>query len=1051
MKTQRLHGKLMVIALAVAAAVAACGDHNDDDLNRLIDTGQAQQALAQLTDRLADAPADPALLGLALKAQLVLCAAENCPASNRVRLQEIASLLGRQPATPANRILSPAVLLAEASRQLANQPTMPQDALALLEVTPPHLQPAVINGLFAAPLEHLRNGKTAVAGGMYQALSTTEKLVKPQRYWALLLHGLVVRQPAQVEGAVVALRSQPAATQLPPAAMAALPHVLLAIRPEAAELAQNLPPLLNDWNIPLLQPVNRAAMADEINHLRTTPALLAPLAGGSTPLLTSASTVLNSGGALAQIYLMRLSLALNPSQTELWQTYVAVAARALTQGGPVTLLGGAGAPTQPPVTVQEEYVAALFKLVEVMARNKHSLAPLLEQLQGLKLDKASAVRLERMVKDGLDNAINDRRLEDIVAFTTFRPNVARSNRQTVVPLLLEAIGDELQQGNFPRAEELSALMQSKLDVDVNYDSVVLKEFETYARVGGLLDSLSANSPDTLLQPAASQLDMGKLWGYVATRFAGKPEVIDQQLRNLVAGARGLYGTPTAMYRLAPLFPESTFATEARRAYLAQAIAQAVRQDDRLSGAETAELAWRLSRVHEGLPLGPLVQTALERATTVEEGQVLWEQSPAPVRDLIATLKPQFAALMRGIEAWDAGHTGRAAASFAQLDAGYAEQAAPYLAKLADQLAAASGLYAPVTLAELPAVALIAVQAPALDTSGTLTDLNITLHSLMGARAVANPATLTTSYGAVDSVAVPATFDYASQRATFAASSKLGGITGLQWGSGSLTLLRGSQPPLVYRKLTAKAEGPLLPEGTFTINRQVSAANSATDVILPLGSLLTVTTSATPKSVVNGSENLGTIHAATLNVRHPGMAKPQEVEGYYQPSNHTLNFTFAPPLVKGGVAKAAVRCQLLGDAMLCGASHTHANRVQFAHRVLALQTREDAARAEAARAEANAAQLAAWQQLPPSRLLPAATLAGGGNLIEVFPASVTPTVVSGSVVSASVVAEVGTASVSSTTASVPSVVPAGAPVPVVAPAATREILPPPDFMQAPEAP
>lgn len=1045
MKNQRHPGKLAVIAvaLAIAVAVAACGPRDDTELNRLIDNGQAQQALNIITDKLADTPADPVLQILALKANLALCAAEDCPSSNAARLQVIRQLAAERP-NPVkindSLTLAPATLLAQTASQLANQPTMPKSALELYKVTPVSSQAAVINGIFQAPLAYLgiANGKkAALAAGMYQALSNTEQLTKAQRYWALLLNGLLIHQPAQVEGAVIALRSQPEGTLLPPAAMGALPYALLTITPDPAHLAQTMPALLEEWKVPLLQPLNRAAIANEINIIRTTPGLRASILHNTKPQLVSTSTVLTTPEALADLYLMRLSLALNPGQAELWRAYLPLASKAIAAGGPITLLGGEGAPTQPPAAVQEAYITTLFQLFQQVAQKKQSLVPLLSQMSTLKLDTATTTRLERLVKEGLDTALAARRVDDIVAFATFKPNVARSGRQGVVPVLLDAIRDDLQQGDFTHAEELATLLETTLEVDVNYDALILKEFETSARNNGIVDALGSNTADLLLQPASSvQLDMGRLWDYITERFAAKPELVDQQLRNLVAGARGLYGTPTAMYRLFNLFPENTFPLADRHEYLLRAINQSLQEDDRLSGAELTDLAWRLSRVHEGLMLEPLIQNALARATSVQDGRDLWSQSPAAVRNLVTTISPQFAALMRGIDAWDSGRTGRAAENFAQLDASYAEQVAPYLGSLRDKLITASGLY----VVENPAqtdipTALVSVQAPALDASGTLTGLSVTLEARMGHHPVANPVALTTSYGTVESTTLDTALDFETMRARLepttspqAFATTFGNITGLGWQEDSLQLAFANHPPVTFRKLLANPATPLLPQGTFAVTRQLSAANPATDVILPVGSLLTVTTSATPKTVMKKGENLGTIYPATITLHHPGMGKPQEVEGYYQHSNHTLNLTFTPPLVKGGVAKAALRCQVLGPALLCGASHTHANRVQFAHRVLAVQTREDAAADATSRAATNADQTAAWQAMPVSQLLPAPLL--DTKLIDLAP--------------------VITADTSATTVSItvpPS--PTEADIPVLTPAPSAgnaDILPPPDFMK-----
>lgn len=1059
-----------VALLGVAAFLFFMPGHNTPpELNQLIEDGAATKALTELEPLLESNPADPVIQTLAFKAYLYHCAAITCPTTKPAELTSITTLAQQVPGQvqlDETTIIRTNDMVATAAQRLAEAANHPVPVLALYQTLPDTWKPAAINATFTAALGPLREADRDTALARLSPLAKAEALPETTRYWTMLQAGLLSGNISNTESAVIALRSQQQA-KLPESALRLLPHTLLAQAGDIATLAATMPSTTAGFLLPTL--LNAEAMttiANEVDTIRTTPHILQNLLPEAkrVTLITSA-TNLTAPDAIAQLNLMRLSLALDPKQESLWNEFLPLAVKAANEGN-FSILTGEGAPDTPPANLQGEYVTTLFRLVEAQAAKGAPLLPLLEQLGQLNLDKTAQVRLEKMVQAGLDNAIGQRRIADVAAYAKFRPEVARGNRQNVVPLLVESIRANLVAGKFEDADAIAALMTDTLQIEFNYDALILQEFDTEVKSDAIMEELSGDTPEALLQTSTTAIiDLGPLWDHMQNHFAETPETLDQQLKNMIAGARGLYGTPIAMLRLSNHFNNATFPPEARQAYLLAAIQRSLIDDDRLTAPQLAETAWRLSRLHEGLGLAPLIEEALKRATTLEESRTLWQQSPAPVRQTITAVRPQFAALMRGIDAWATGRRSQAAAEFAQLSgataAQYATQIAPYLEGLRETLITLSGTYAPENATDALPTGLLMVEAPALMGKGGIASLKLTFLSKPGATPFTDPTSFATSHGHIQKATLTLSVDFDNLKLAIPTTAKtssgkavpfapnFGDITTMAWSEdGSiLTIQARNLPTTRFKRLRADTVSPLIPQGDYVVGKQLSEANQTTDLILPPGSLFTVNTDTNPSAyVTTEGQNLGSAYAFTGTLRHPAMAKPQDIKGYYEAEKHTLNFTFTPPLSKGGVAKAAVRCQVLGPALLCGAHHTHSNRQQFTHRVAVVQTKESAAKQTATWAQANDRTHAAWRAADAATLL-GATAKAATDERQAAGGTATPTTFSGLLFKAKAAAATpsATVTVSASTAVTPTLGGSSTTPMRTFTTGTGTLLPPPDFI------
>lgn len=940
--------------------------------------GHAAEALAVLETKLVDASQDLTLAALALEAHLALYA-DKPDAAHRDAIQTYAAMLKGPIVINDTMTLTPAQIIAHgASRVLPRAADSPTGVAAvddLYAAVPAHLQAAMLNGLMQAPLEAVRTNKREPAAEQLHLLTKTQKLPTVYRHWALLNEALLRGVEMQVESAVIALRSAPKDTKLPPNALHLLTAVLMAMQGDVAQASAVIPDMLKPWRLPFM------------DDAYTRKHLAAGVGGEPLPEPSVSGTTVNTSAPAMRdaLHRARLSLALNLDQPAVWAAFIPVAEQASRASGDTLLFTGRGAPSAPPPASEDAYVAALFRLVEFQSAKNQPLVPLLKQLSSLELDKATAVKLEKMVQSALDSAATNRKVDDLIALSQFKPDVARNARQVVVPVLVEEIRAALRASNFERATNVANLITQTLNVDFNYDAFIVQEFEASLKDGAIVEQLNANTPDALLQPPDNAtLPLGKMWDFMTEYFADSPEILDQQLKNLVAGAKGLYGAPTAMLKLMGHFNDETFPLAARQKYLASAIQQSLLGDESLSGPALADVAFRLSRIHPGVLLGPLVEQALARVTTLEDSRTLWNASPSATRQAIQAVRPQFANLMRGIDAWSTNRRSFAVGEFANItNPAYAEQIAPYLEHVRDQLIGMSGVYGVVNPSPNQHLAVIAVRSPALAGQGALSDVAVSFINALGSLTQTDTKTLATNYAAVvrSTLTLPVNFDLnnvvlnADQRAVSASGvpfdEAFGTVTRLQWGDAAGNTLTATidGKPVTFTRLLLDTTQPMPPNGTYAVTRVFSQTTDATQLLLPAGSLLTLKTDTTPTRVRHGEVDLGEAYTVTGVLKHPAMAKVQDISGVYEPSKHTFTLDYQSPLMKGGASKATLKCQLIGPSLLCGANHSHSNRQAYGHKVLAVQTQEDAIAQARTWADQNEVTRKRWSLITPDDLLP----------------------------------------------------------------------------------
>lgn len=966
------------VALLMAGLLAACGN-SPEKLNRQIDSGNASAALTKIEEKLAANPTSPALSLLAAKARLALCVERNCTSQSSSTLPPLLApvegLLARVTApVPVGKDVSPLTVTAvvnnamAAFQRLDNQPAA---VLTLYGSVPPGMRPGIMSGLFQPALATARKGQYRQAGQILAGLGQAKEVPTIPLQTANMLSGLLTNQPMLAQSNLIALRSAPATQPLPANAAALLPWAVLA-RTAVSQTAypaqtalENMPATLRNWQAPVFNTTTtQADVAAELATIAQTPELLAQWQSGYP-----------SGTTPLPLAVQRLSLSFNPNQPQLWSVYLPQLIQAASsQSGSVAGLELINIPSSGLTsTTAQQLAGQLIKAAGQLTNQPATAAPLITLAARIGASKQQQVDLEKLAQDLLLKATEQSDVTSTLILAQAIPGVAQNNRQSVVPLLVKQIRANLRDGNFDAATATADLLTETLKMDLEFGPIILQEFADDLKRRRIAQELTAETPGQLTQPSSTvQLSLGPIFTFMQTQFATQPDILTAQLTTLIAEAHGAYGQPTAMYRLGHLFPESTMPLSKQQEWLAASLSEALLDDTTLNGPALADTAARLAVYHPALNLAPLMDAALKRTGTLEEQRELWRNATPQTRAVLKAIRPEFSALMRGVDALESHGLNTAAKEFADLtDPVWRNQAKPFLEQFQSRLIALAGTYVPVSGNAGLKIAAVTL-APSGLIGGPLGNVSVTFISRVGTLTESEPAALRTNAAAVHrfELGLPVDFDHltlsltqqvlAQTPSAGAFLSNFGNVRKLTVLPGSaqsqsllsLTLADGTVVPFV--RALVNPSMPLRPDGTYLIQTRLSPAVSDTSTILPPGSVLTLATvNAMRRPAETDDTAASLVFPLTGTLRHPSSGRTLQFEGFFEPNTLTSTFTFSYPLPQSAQpVRATVRCQALAGPITCGGHHVHSPRQAYAALVTGLQTRESLLSTSAQRADIN---------------------------------------------------------------------------------------------------
>ncbi len=991
-------------------------------LNKSIENGDIAEALSTIEEHLADNPTDPTYNLLAVKARLALCQQRNCITETPGITPPLLTGLPKLTANIAGPVTlakdtSPLTITSVFDSAMATYATMPQQPEAVLTLyrsVPSALQPRLASGLFQPALTYARRGDYTNAALTLEGITKAENLPTTYGYAAHMLGGMLGKDSPNKTANLIALRSV-TTPPLPANAAALLPWALLAEGTTSsttpATVLSSLPQRLAALQLPnLLTPAAMGAVAGELVTTASSPALTQWEGGWSgTPKTLS-------------LAMQRTALSLDPNQPALWATYLpALVSTTLSQpsGSLVGLADSSSALASPlgipTITLTSETAprigAQILTATARLTDYPGVATPLVTFASRLPLAKQQQVELEKLSQNLLIRAASLGDVTSTVILAQTLPGVAQNNRQSVVPLLVKYIRQNLRDGDFKAATGISDLLTNTLKMDIEFAPLVLEEFTEDLKRRNIPAELAATTPEILLQPAEDvALDLGPLFTFMQSYFENQPKVITAQLTTLIAEAKGTYGQPTAMYRLGSNFPESTLSLDKQREWLAASLEQSLLTDTTLTPVTLTTTAAELAVVHPALNLAPLLEAAVRRAKTLEEQRALWESASPQVQNVLSAIRPEFTLLMQGIDALSAGRLNIAAQSFAGLtDPQWRTIAKPFIEQFNERLVALSGVYVPVSAAPALKTAAL-ILAPQGLTGGKLNTISVTFISRVGTSLENEPVALRTNAAAVHSFTLPTLYNFDTRSLTVTPqavaqapnggtfTTTYGAIRTLKLQSGEaetpvLTVTQADGTATPFIRTLIDPTQPLRPDGTYLLQARLGQQPSNTAAILPPGSMLELTTGQDGQPNPPESDlSRTTVYPLTGTLRHPASNQPLNFTGYYEPETLTSTFTITYPLpVSAQPARAAVRCQALAGPITCGAHNLNSARQAYAALVTGLQTRESLATSAAVRAQLNStASGRLLEDAVPVIPSPTLTVSSTGGLMTISASTVSGT-------------------------------------------------------------
>lgn len=660
------------------------------------------------------------------------------------------------------------------------------------------------------------------------------------------------------------------------------------------------------------------------------------------------------------VMLYKLAVQIAPQHTALWQKYIAAAKPLVLQQNAWYLISDIS-PGALPTDIQPQFREMLVTLLEAPNVDTAAISAMLEQLNdGNPLNNQIQHKLERKIKDDLEAALAAGDIRTVVELAQLQPEVAQQQRQTIVPLVIESIRQQIKDNNFADVEGGAAFLNDVMDIDFNLDAIVQQEIDAALKADNISQALAATNTTYLELPAEeAAYDLGPKFTFFADYFKNAPAIADNILKRLVTNAAGQYGTANALWRLQNYFTEVSLTSTERQAYFMRTLENQLMHDEQLSPEELLRTAINLHKIHTSLPITKFMALALKRAQTAEDLKNIWAAATPTLQQMLTSTRPELYTLIQGLHAFDAGNKGEAANYFAQLSTPeYVQLAAPYLAEYTDFLKSYFGVYTPASALYKSRIASIAVLP---DPKNNL-DAVVTLINRIGTVARQDHDTLQEIHSQTYKVVVPAHVDYAQNSLkldmentlaesaapvadVFATLSTISFAT-INNTPGLILPAHGADnSPIKFTRQSADPLAPIFPDGRYVIIKRISEENPATDGIMPPGSLLQLVSNRdVPLQPIAGKKIFDIVYEVNGTLTHPLLPTSEiPVKGYYHPSRQTTNLEIAYPLPNNqGLLQANLRCQILAHELLCGGHNVHSNRQKHAHLVWGKQTEESIA-------------------------------------------------------------------------------------------------------------
>lgn len=989
--------------IASALLLAACGEPPQKTVSTYFEQQNYNEAITWLNEQLADDKENRLLNSLLAEALIRQCLKNNCFSKQEGTLDALPqalSLAGQKPIQlEENQTRDTYAIISNLAKNVIKHPDHPKPLVKIMDSLP---ESAPKNEFIALIMQEAKNEMTHFKpNAAANLLESVAKLVDRNSFTAhytTFLVGLLTNNQDILNVRMPAMRAkQQEASPNGTDDLKLLPYAMYlgTIQNNPREgtnlFIQNFEKNLDAYGVrPFQTPQSRSQYAQMFKnfasntqflnhanrHYQPEQALIPVNAKEDisiTQITTAATATVDvesedlpeNDSPLLKTQLLKASLSLDPSQPETWESYLQATSQMLKYSKNPAELFASLDKSKMPASAAGSFNESLFASIEAQIEKEDdtALLPLLKQVivpADAQEAKKIRVRAEKIITRLMEKAINQQNIEKVIAYTEFNPEVGRLFRQQIVSLVVEKLEANWKQNDFNRIDTLAHFLTSTMDVDFNLDSLILQNFDQHLQNIEINKQLTANSPTTLLQPQNEvALDLGPKFEFLRRHFKNQPEVIDTQLKNLIVNAKGTYGTATALHRLFSQFDESKFPEEERYNYLVSSIKGSLSNDESLSAKEFANIGYRLHKMHPSLPLLFIISESLRRVDSLEDARAIWKTANQEFITSLRTVRPQFTALMEGVDAYEEGDLQTAAERFSILShPRYLEQVQPYVDEMRLLTKSLEGIYLAHETNDNMRTIMIMIEPSIADMEAerqgktheplglaSMLGLKLQLINAVGSVNIANPKTLSEDRGQTFKSRLQAYFNPNAETITLTEEAKsnirlpksferiYGDITSFHIDDENMQLkVNNDKKTYQFKRIKQKTIVPLQPEGRYGITTQKSKNSRTTDHILPVGSILTLRTDLkNPIQPIKEGLRLPVIFPVSGTLLHPLSPKPLTVEGFYSIDRHTTNLSYTYPYgPQGSKLEANVRCHVIDTYLTCAGHNVHWSRKRYTH-------------------------------------------------------------------------------------------------------------------------
>ncbi|MBI1363216.1 MAG: hypothetical protein GC134_04460 [Proteobacteria bacterium] len=654
-----------------------------------------------------------------------------------------------------------------------------------------------------------------------------------------------------------------------------------------------------------------------------------------------------------QIYvktrLIKLAIVYDAADPNRWKSFFGPALDNIALDQPLTFMyDNVDLSKMPSQVIIDNNIVMLRRLKDMLDEG-YDIVPVLKEI----IYRSDADQLNfteqtnHLLEQAVAKAVGTKNVDALVNYASYEPNVVANSVDKVAGLVIESIQESWNTNDFERIERLADFLSNTLKINFSLEVKLSELFSDYLASPEVADKIASYTPRDLLRSfEEARIDLNPKLDYIKQKFATRPEIVQSRLRAAAVNAAGPYGTANA---LLSMYDELDKAD--RDKHLTTAIKLGISNDKSITAPELAEVGSKLAeRWKPEITYNFIINESLTRLKDLDDARKVWKAGSEKFRESAEKLRPQIASLMRGIDAYDRGDLQEAAKRFMVItDQSYLRAAEPYLKEFREAVNKHVGTYGYSRIDDNLHIVTIEISP-----SSDLLKANVTLTSAVGMVEVSE--NFITDKGRTYKMRLsadvnPETLELTipldqllSQVEDMPVGRAFGRIKSIQMDNGELVVkAEGDGKPYIFKQIADKVGAPIRPNGRFGITKQLSPSDANSDHVLPVGSILNITTSGSiiqrNVEMADGTSAVLSVYPVTGTILHPSTPEPIELEGYYNPDKNTTELTYAYPMNDGRtVLDAVVRCNIIENHLICGAHNRHWSRQRYTHVVEGLQAK-----------------------------------------------------------------------------------------------------------------